>query len=95
MKKSLLVAPVVFVVGCVIALVARLVVHASVNVPNVPASFGILFASSLLFLAFNDYSRKPRFRARSMRNAAAPATTPATSPEIDTASAWTYTTVSA
>ena len=95
MKKSLVLASIVFILVFAVALVARLVVHTSVSALNLPVLFGALFGSSVLFLAFSDYSRKPRFRAHSVRKPIVRATTSTTASEADAASAWTYTTLSA
>ena len=93
MKKSFV--PTLVVLALAYMLVVQVAVHASVSALNLPALVGILCGSSLLFLVFSDYSRKPRFRARGIPRASAVATTPTTSQEVEAASAWTYTTLSA
>ena len=92
MKKSLILAAGAIAPGCLIAFVDQ---FTSSNTLSFPTLFGTIVGGSLLFLAIGDYTRKTRFRVGLSRKEARLATTPATSSEIDPASVWTYTTVSA
>ena len=95
MKKSFALATVAFVLGCAVALIARFAGFSFSNVLSPQAVIGGVFAGSLLLFAFSDYTRKPRFRAGGARQAKPQTATPTMSPELDPASAWTYTTISA
>ena len=94
MKKSLLLATVALALGYAITLIARLTGY-TFNMLSVPAIVGGVFGCGLLLMAFSDYSRKPRFRVRAVRKATPQAAASATSSQVDAASAWTYTTLSA
>jgi hypothetical protein len=90
MKKSLILATAVFVLGFGISLVAKFMDYASFNVLSVSAAAGGVFVSSLILIACNDYARKPRFRVRSSRSAEP--SNSATPTNIGPACDWTYTT---
>lgn len=91
MKTSLLLASVLFVVGCVVALGAHLAGLISFDLTTLPLLIGGSITSALLGQLFSDYSRRPRFRVRRTRpqqvgSAARPAAV-SSAP----ATLWTYT----
>jgi hypothetical protein len=94
MKKSLLLAALVTVLAYAVPFVVGLASF-SFNVVHLPAIIAGIFACGLVLFAFQDYSRKPRFRGYSARKATRQIATPAPSSEVDAASLWTYTTLSA
>ena len=59
------------------------------------AILGGVVCGGVLWVAISDYSRKPRFRARSDREPARHVQTRSTLPDTDAALLWTYTTHSA
>lgn len=95
MKKSFVLASLAVLSCYAVGLITRLTFFVSINSLNVPAVIGGIFACGLLLTVFSDYSRKPRFRAGSGPKVPRPAAKPASSPEMDPASAWTYRTFSA
>ena len=95
MNKSLILASAIFVLGSIVALVARFTGYPSFNLLNFSAAAGSVFVCSLVLIACHDYAHKPRFRVRGGRNATSPLPPSVTSSNLGSACDWTYTTRSA
>ena len=90
MKSSLLLATALIGFGAAIAFFGTLFAASSA-----PALIGGVVCGGVLWVAFSDYARKPRFRARTDREPARHVQTRSTLPDTDAALLWTYTTHSA
>jgi hypothetical protein len=88
-------APVLLALGSAIAAIAYLAVNSTLNASHACAAIASVFACGLILMAFSDYSYKPRFRLHRSRKATRCVPIPATSPQVDPACDWTYTTISA
>ena len=95
MKKTILVASVVFVLGYAVAIVAQFTGLVSFNIFSLPALIGGLVASGVVGLVFSDYAQQPRFRVRRAPETGATEIKPALSAAGMRSCDWTYTTRSA
>jgi hypothetical protein len=92
MKKSLLLASVVFAIGYLAAIAAQFTGLISFNVFAVPVLIGGVIGSGLVGLVLSDYSRRPSFRVRHEKPVTPTELLPATFEDSPTL--WTYTTPS-
>ena len=89
LKKSLLLTTFVLSLGFAAALGAQFCGLLAFNVLNLPALIGGVIASGLVALACTDYSHRPRFRVRQVRERPAAAVPPV---NFNTPTLWTYAT---
>jgi hypothetical protein len=95
MKKTIIVASVVFAFGYAVAIAGQFAGLVSFNVFSLPALIGGLVASGMVGLVFSDYAQRPRFRVRRSPETGATEIKPVFSDAGMRSCDWTYTTRSA